>query len=144
MSIFNWLSNARRRHALHDKLWDAMYRNDLESIEQFVREGADLKAFCASNELDPPLVNVARTGNLPMIKLLVELGADINQKGEGNATPLMGAVYNAYLDVIQYLLKHGANPLAQNSEGDSVLDIARSGRIEDKRSEVVNILEKYI
>ncbi len=62
-------------------------------------------------DLDTPeqynrgLVASARVGNLPMVKFLVNLGADINT-GQGSA--LTSGSMEGHLPIVQYLVQHGA------------------------------------
>ena len=51
-----------------------------------------------------PLHNAAWIGNLPMVRLLIELGADPNLRDPNHgATPLGWAQYNGQTEVARYL-----------------------------------------
>ena len=58
----------------------------------------------------PPLVEAARDGNLAIVKLLVEKGADVNRKSAsaGNRTALDQAERHGNDDVAAYLRSKGA------------------------------------
>lgn len=97
----------------------------LETVRILVKAGANI------NHVDSfeatPLRNAVtwhKIYNIPMIRVLLDLGADVNQRREmendlaGN-TVLMKAVYEYCLykktDVIELLLKRGANPNEKNT-----------------------------
>ncbi|KAF3934759.1 Ankyrin-1 [Dactylellina cionopaga] len=57
--------------------------------------------------------NVEKLG----VELLVQHKADINAKDKNGATPLHIAVSRSRISMVRLLLKHGANPKAQDNEG---------------------------
>ena len=60
-----------------------------------------------------------------MLKSLVEAGADINiQSGELKWTPIMKASHNGNIDIVRYLLDHGADIELTDVDGDTSLDLA--------------------
>uniref|UniRef100_A0A4X2K3V1 Protein phosphatase 1 regulatory subunit 12C n=1 Tax=Vombatus ursinus TaxID=29139 RepID=A0A4X2K3V1_VOMUR len=61
---------------------------------------------------------------------LVEEGASVNQADNEGWTPLHVAASCGYLDIAQYLLSHGANIAAVNSDGDLPLDLAEADAME--------------
>lgn len=97
----------------------------LETVRILVKAGANIN-HVDSFEYTPlrKAVTCYKTYNIPMIRLLLDLGADVNQRrekeydGDGN-TALMKAVYGYGLykktDVIELLLKRGANPNEKNT-----------------------------
>jgi ankyrin repeat protein len=72
---------------------------------------------------------------MEVVKLLVEKGADVNARTkvrsdqygataflrEAGATPLLRAAYCADLEVIRYLLEHGADPFITTTDGTTAL-----------------------
>ena len=57
-----------------------------------------------------PLLLASRDGNLNAAKLLVEVGADVNQADPNGITPLLMALTNGQIDVAKFLLEHAADP----------------------------------
>lgn len=62
-----------------------------------------------------PLGVAASLGNLELVKLYIELGADVNAfnhypLGVGGFSPLINAVVGGHEDVVEFLLAHGADP----------------------------------
>lgn len=60
-----------------------------------------------------PLYYAAQKGFLGIAKLLLNAGAKVDTIGENNRTPLHTAVHNGHVDVVEFLLKNGANPNLQ-------------------------------
>ncbi|NWU96636.1 MYPT2 phosphatase, partial [Upupa epops] len=69
--------------------------------------------------------------NLDMVKFLVENGADVNQQDNEGWTPLHAVASCGYLNIAEYLISHGANVAAVNSEGDVPSDIAEEAAMKD-------------
>ena len=55
-------------------------------------------------------------GDLSAVKLLVENGIDIEQKGEGGFTPLKVADEFGHKDIVKYLISVGADVSSLNAE----------------------------
>ncbi|XP_076995562.1 ankyrin repeat domain-containing protein 31 isoform X2 [Tamandua tetradactyla] len=59
----------------------------------------------------------ARRGNLSLVKVLIESGADVNLKDDAGWTPLHKASSEGYNDIIVELLKAGAHVNSENLDG---------------------------
>jgi ankyrin repeat protein len=71
----------------------------------------------ATNALgDNALHCVCVWGDLDAVKLLVENGIDINQRGEGGFTPLKVAVDFGFLKIAEHLIANGADPSEIDAE----------------------------
>jgi ankyrin repeat protein len=57
-----------------------------------------------------PLLFAVRDGNVAMTRLLLELGADINQSSGNHTSPLLIALLNGQVALASELLDRGANP----------------------------------
>jgi ankyrin repeat protein len=57
-----------------------------------------------------PLLFAVRDGNVAMTRLLMELGADINQASGNHTSPLLIALLNGQVALATELLEKGANP----------------------------------
>ena len=60
---------------------------------------------------------------MPMVKFLIDKGADVNAKSAAGATPLFWAVLRQQRDEVQYLVDHGADVNATDAYGDTILDM---------------------
>lgn len=63
------------------------------------------------------LQSAARGGNLPAVKLLVELGLEVNERKLANDGALEGAASKGHLDVVRWLVNNGAS-INHRMEGD--------------------------
>jgi len=79
-------------------------------------------------DIDPPVLGLALTGNLPKLKRYVETGADINVSDNMGNTLLMLAVVDDHVEFVQYLLVNGADPHRRNKAGETALDISKGGK----------------
>jgi len=75
-----------------------------------------------------PLVFAAREDCLECAKLLVEAGADVNQRTHYGWTPLLVATQNRHYKLAAYLLDHRANPNSANDGGWTPLYLATDNR----------------
>ncbi len=62
---------------------------------------------------------------LKMIELLLDNSADINSLSEDNSGVLHSAAYTARKEVIELLLKEGANKDLKNNDGQTAFDLAK-------------------
>lgn len=68
------------------------------------------------------LIPASKSGQLDMLKLLLENGANVNTKGRRwGHSALMVAVEGGYLEVVKELIKRGANVNAKNNTGNTAL-----------------------
>ncbi|XP_067007719.2 protein fem-1 homolog A [Anabrus simplex] len=68
-----------------------------------------------------PLWCAAVSGRLPVIKCLVEHGADVNAISDTGSTPVRSACFMTHLDIVSYLVEHGADILRPNYNGGTCL-----------------------
>ena len=80
------------------------------------------------------LQHAAYYGRLDLLRCLVDLGADVNDTPDYDhvpklfdplETPLHSAARAGNLEIVRYLLDHGANARLKDSEGRKVSDVAR-------------------
>jgi len=63
------------------------------------------------------IVSASASNNIDMVKQCLDKGAKADECGSTQVTALMYACANAYEDIIQLLLQHGADPFFQDSTG---------------------------
>ena len=142
-----------RRLLLAVQLCNACIAGDLAAARRALREDPSLvrcRGEVASEHVDhmrrlaahdgwPPLHLAAHYGHLPVVKLLVERGADleaVSQNSIGN-TALSAAAFGNRFDVVRYLRARGANIDARNRMGKTALDRAR----ETGRTKMAQLLQ---
>jgi len=75
-----------------------------------------------------PLSYAARENCMECARLLLEAGADVNQRTKYGWTPLLVATQNRHYKLAEYFLAHGANPNTPNNGGWSPLYLATDNR----------------
>ena len=86
----------------------AALKDDSGLIMRLLKDGADID-YADGGLAYNALGAAASRGNLPMVTLLVEQGADINAKGGYFGTALGLACCEEHMDIITFLLKRGAD-----------------------------------
>ena len=111
-----------------DRFIEAARRGDLNAVREMIAEGIDVDGQGRNNE-EPASLFAAWTGNLEMLRLLIEAGA--SPDGARGWWPLVFAVRSTNPEVTRYLLGRGANPQIHDAEfGPPVLEAATSGNLE--------------
>ncbi|KAI1301337.1 Protein fem-1 -like protein C [Halotydeus destructor] len=72
----------------------------------------------------PPLWCAAAAGQFPVVRVLVESGANVNSTTKTKSTPLRAACYDGHLDIVQYLVENGADYEIANRHGHTCLMIS--------------------
>jgi|GEM_PF-3727070 len=105
------------------KLLEAAMEGNLEKATAAINNGAIVNT--TNHEHDTPLCLACFYGFPDMIKLLLEQGARVDQKGNLSQSPLHLAVYAApeksYAPIVRLLLQSGANPYIQDEHGRTPL-----------------------
>jgi ankyrin repeat protein len=92
-------------------------------VEFLVSNGADINAQNKHNKRTPLHLAIF-TGNIEVIKYLIEQGAKINARDRVDLTPLHHAVYGGDIKIVKYLVEHGADVSSQDSNKDTPLHIS--------------------
>jgi ankyrin repeat protein len=95
---------------LDGKLFRAVTNGRLEEASRLISMGADVNAtrFFDSSGTNVLMVASER-GDAPLVKLLLEKGANVNAKTKFNATPLSLAIPRGHGAIVETLIAHGAN-----------------------------------
>ncbi len=100
-----------------DNLWGAARIGDLDGIIRYLEEGADIDELSEQTQLSP-LAWATLMGRTKAVKLLLELGADVNVRQEDGGTPLHIAFFLGRDKISELLLKKGADLNAKNNRGE--------------------------
>jgi ankyrin repeat protein len=96
----------------------------LKCVQLLCENGADVNAPFSDTEYTP-LMYAARHGLLQFVKLLLDYGADPNQRGSENQTPLNFAAAYGHSAVCQLLIAAGADPFLTDKNGDNFVKLAQ-------------------
>ncbi len=127
-----------RRLLLAVQFCNACIAGDLKVARRVLRDDPSLVACHGQVDVEhmrriaahdgwTPLHLAAHYGHLPLVRLLVERGADVeavSRNSIGN-TPLSAAAFGSRFDVVNYLVDRGAQIDAPNRHGKTALDRAR-------------------
>lgn len=92
-----------------EQLVQAIKRQDQERVKQLLRAGVSVHLADAYQHADLPIREACYHGNLRIVSLLKEAGADLNaQNVQGPGAPLRVAALQKHRAIVRYLLKHGA------------------------------------
>lgn len=106
IAILSPEASARDSVKLDQKLLQGIGAGDAEKVRSAIEAGADVNQVNRSG--NTPLMNAAAQGSLPIVKLLLEKGADLNQKSiqSGyNATYFSASAQQP--EVLEYLISQG-------------------------------------
>jgi uncharacterized protein len=87
-----------------------------------------------------PLHYAATTGHVPLINLLLENHAYIDAESPNKTTPLMMAAHYGTPGAVKLLLEEGADPSLKNDVGLTAIDFAQNA----KKDESVEIIAAFI
>ena len=109
------------------KLVQAVENGDLPEVERELNAGAspDSVSRDEDGEGETVLSVAAGTGNLSMVKLLVQRGADINATDFWGGNAVTSASAGGYSDVVRFLVDHGADVNADD-DGATALGYAEN------------------
>ena len=100
---------------------EAAQRNDCFAALKILRQDPGQLNARDAEHGNTPLHWAAYKGNLQMVQLLVEQGADLNATTVEGYTPLRDAIYKNHHQVFNYLLEQGANPKLRDRRGATLL-----------------------
>jgi len=107
-------------------LADAARAGDVATIRSLIAHGADPNEAAGQNNWSP-LLHAIHKEQIGSVQALLDGGADVNRLSGDGITPLMMAAGYGYTDIVQLLLKHGANPRIADSGGFHAVDLAAAG-----------------
>ncbi|KAL3118634.1 hypothetical protein niasHT_001029 [Heterodera trifolii] len=114
--------NTRSRSAL----WSAFFRQHIEIVDLLLEKGADPNEPMVGQENNintniTPLFLAVRHANLPLCRVLVERGANVDLGSDFATTPLMIACKRSQMEIVSFLIENGADTNLQNGDGETAL-----------------------
>ena len=108
---------------LRDALADAVAQGNIAEVKrrlgQRPRGINDRRPSTGST----PLSDAAFRGNLELVKLLLDRGANVNATNRDGNTPLIGAAFMCRTEVVRLLLDKGASTSHRNNRRETVIEI---------------------
>jgi len=111
-------------------LINGIFSESVPVVKYLIQKGVNINEL---DERDYSAVGVAASQSLnDIVKVLVDAGADINQKqGEFKQTLIMLALHDDNTELVKYLIKKGVDVKAQATDGETALYLAAAyGNIE--------------
>jgi ankyrin repeat protein len=137
-----------RPYAHFTPLADAARAGDIAAIHQLISHGADPNEVAGQNNWTP-LLHAIHKGEIGSVTALLDGGADINRISGDGVTPLMMAAGYGYTNIVELLLRRGADPAIAGSHGATALDLALTGvsdidrfTLFDCQNETVKVLQR--
>ena len=131
----------KEKRMIRDRQWAVEYLRDIprehypmalcaaarsQKVERLPREGRK----------DYKFDKISTSKSVETIKLLARLGVDLDVRAAGK-TPLMLAIEDKFPDIVEALLKSGANPLIKDPGGKSASDYAQVSQ----NQEIIKLLD---
>ena len=107
-------------------LIDAARDGDAATVRSLLAQGADPNEPAGNNNWTP-LLHAIHKHQTASVQALLAGGADANRFAGDGETPLMMAAGYGYTDIIELLLKNGADARVADSEGFHAIDLAAAG-----------------
>ena len=116
---------------------EAVKNNDVDTARRMIAAGADVNAPYDEYE-NRALLDACYRGNLDLVKMLVDAGANVNLPDSCGTVPLTRAIVSIHEthDVVKYLIKCGANVNACEGESWTPLETA----VHENAADIVKIL----
>jgi ankyrin repeat protein len=96
----------------------AIFGGQEEAARLLLERGADANAVSTNEAVRvPPLGTAAFVRSVPLARLLLDSGAEVNGRGEGGFTALHSAAQNGDEDLARLLLERGADPSLATDDG---------------------------
>lgn len=113
------------------ELLRAVKEQDSDRVRELLNRLDPNCSYLGDGEARSPLVAAARNGDLPVVKLLLNAGADVAFHAEGDESALMAAAANGHLEVARLFVEQGA-AVNQKLQGDgtALLLASRQGQLE--------------
>eukprot|EP00039_Didymoeca_costata_P008863 m.117864 g.117864 ORF g.117864 m.117864 type:complete len:812 (-) comp14262_c0_seq3:102-2537(-) len=101
------------------------------------------KALAKRNQYgETKLHEKSKSGSLEIVQVLLDQGAEVNTKCNNNFTPLLDAVANEHVKVVELLLEANANPHFVGPDGTAIQE-AQNIANQEVRENMLKVLSKH-
>ncbi len=90
-------------------LTSAVIKGNIEIVKDLISHGAEINPACEKNIICKPIIWAAENGDIEMLDLLINKGADVNSVGPYKFSVLKYAIDKKQSNSIAVLLKNGAD-----------------------------------
>ncbi|XP_062498948.1 ankyrin repeat and SAM domain-containing protein 3-like [Corticium candelabrum] len=111
------------RKEMNKQLYDAVKRNEVETVTSLIERGADVNARGYSWGWTV-LIQACVNDNKGIVELLLRSGSDVNETNDGGWTALMCVAETGNENIFDLLIKHHSDVLKKNMFGVTALHIA--------------------
>lgn len=121
--------NPQQKEALGRMMVEGFRKGDAEIVAGCLKRGADPDVPVQDDDSGarrPVLHWAAYYFNEKGMQAMLDHGADIEARDDEGETALMCAIRRYKPEAVEFLMRHGANPVAQNHAGVVALDLART------------------
>jgi len=112
---------------VHTCLAVAARENNLDLVSYLLSRGADPNL--KGDKL--PIIWAAGKNDVRVLQSVIDAGADVNKKHQGDDFALLEACRKNQIENIKVLLRNGAKLNMTNRNGESAIDVAAKGGHED-------------
>lgn len=134
----------RYQQMLNEQLFEAVVSRKYDKIGGLVAKGADANAASQITPYTTPLGQAARVGDIAAVKILINLGVDVNMTShridDPRLTPLHYAAKVGNIETVVALLGRGADVNARTARGEDALQIAE----QEGHKSVANLLIEFM
>ena len=111
-------------------LWDAARDGNLAEVTHLLGLGnVNINWINEGAQGETPLIVATRNGHIPVVRALLDAGADVNYRDirdNGDPTAIYWAAFKNNIEMINLLLERGADPNIAGRGGATPLKIAKS------------------
>lgn len=103
----------------------ASFHEQLAMVYYLLNKGADV-TVASDDGMTPLHATFNDGGNVEIARLFLDNGADMEALNDNGETPMFLAVYFGHHELVKLFLDRGANALYQDTQGNSLLELAIS------------------